>query len=511
MKRIIQKVDGHIGSGKSYRTREWYAKLIANNGGNPVPATFATPTNGLSNEHHAEFEKLGIPSMVISQDAGFRSSTEEYVRQCDAEYEGVLIPNNMIALNTVANTENRLLVLDETFPPLDTIRIEFENPEDVRELHVIEATNLKPKAAPMYEVVPSDRMNNALKDPYDTERRFKGYGEHAKKLAAYIHNDHYRVVIDQDSFDKASSGNAFVKRDKTGNVIGESRVWLQFTIFMQPTIVDAYKDVLMISANFDKTLLSMMWSKDVEFQTNEEIQSRLRYQDMRHVADFVELHHAPVKNLSKTFLTRLGTGDEERGIQQFLDMIARCLGEMFPGREHIHCSNKRSDDKDFRWLLDGEKGGQRVITNPFGWNSLKHCNMAAFLAAINYDPDTNERLYAFYGITQKQAKDALCYQMVYQFMGRTMIRDKDNIGKPDESGKLLKVVLVLPDEGAAEAVQEMLGCAASTPLPIDFGEQPKRGRPRVEKSEDQKRAEATERKRKSRAARKAEAAVEMTL
>ncbi|OWV91571.1 hypothetical protein [Rhizobium sp. R693] len=504
MKRIIQKVDGHIGSGKSYRTREWYSELIAKDGGNTVPATFATPTNGLSNEHHAEFEKLGIPSMVISQDAGFRRSTEAYVRYCDEGYAGVLIPNNMVALNARANTSNRLLVLDEAFMPVETIRIEFESAEDVHEIHVVEAKDTLPDAAPMYEVVPSEKLNAALKG-YDVEERFKGYGAHVKKLNDYTHNEHYRVVIDQSSYDKAASGEAFLKHDENGNVVGETRAWLQFTIFMQPSIAGAYKDVLMISANFDKTLLSMMWSKDVEFQTNEEIQSRLRYQDMKHVADKVELYHAPVKNLSKTFLKRLGKGDEETGTQQFLDAVAGCVGQMFPGREHIYCSNKRSDNKEFRWLLDGDKGGQRVITNPFGWNSLQHCDMAVFLAAINYDPDTIERLYAFYGITQKQAKDALCYQMVYQFIGRTMIRDEESIGQTKK-----KVVLVLPDEGSADAVALMLGCSASTPLGIDFGKQPKRGRPRVQKSKEQLRAEAAERKRKSRAAKSA-AAVEMAL
>ncbi|MFD1326765.1 DUF6538 domain-containing protein [Mycoplana ramosa] len=295
-----------------------------------------------------------------------------------------------------------------------------------------------------------------------------------------------------------------------GKVICKRRVWLQFTIFMLPSIVDAYKDTLIISANFDETLLAMMWSKDVHFQRNEWIQSRLRYQDMKHVADFVELYHAPVKNLSKTFLTRLGKGDEERGTQDYVDRVALCLGDMFPGREHIHCSNKLSDDKDYRWLLD-DKGGQRVITNPFGWNTFKHCNMAVFLAAINYDPDTNDRLYAFYGITKAQAKNALCYQMIYQFLGRTMIRDKDKIGKPDDTGKILKVVCVLPDEGAAEAFQGLLGCAPSTPLPIDFGAQPKRGRPRVTKSVEKKREEEKLKKQRYREKKKAEQAAQMQL
>lgn len=492
--RVIQTVSGHIGSGKSYHMRAWLAEQIADDGGNPIPVTLATPTNGLSNEHHDEFTELGIPSMVISQNAGFRSSAEGYRNHCDVGYEGVLITNNLVALNTAANTANRLLIIDEAFPPFETIKIKFKKPEDVRELNVSEVTDIVEGGQPMYEVVRSGAMNYALIDPHDTDENYKGYGEYAKQLAAYINNEHYRVVIDQASFNRAASGIAFVERDEKGNVIAEKSVWLQFTIFMLSSIVDVYKDTMILSANFDETLLGLMWSKDVDFQTNEDIQSRLRYPDLKHVADFVELHHAPVKNLSKTFLTRLGRGNEEKGTQEYLDRVASCLGQMFPAREHIHCSNKLTETTDYKWALDGELGGERVITNPFGWNKFKHCTMAVFLAAINLDPDTEERLFAIYSITKAQAKNAVCHQMVYQFIGRTLIRDKDAIKKTKK-----KVVLVLSDEGAAEAVQLLLGCAASTPLPIDFGEQPKRGRPRIEKTADQKRQEAKIRKRLSRA------------
>lgn len=503
-KQIIQTVSGHIGSGKSYHARHWLKAQIAENGGKPIPVTLATPTNELSEEHHREFTKLGIPSMVISQDH-FRSAGEAYRKHGDAGYDGVLIDNITVALNTATNTANRLLIIDEVFTPFENIKIRFKSPEDVRELVVVPATDTYPDAAPMYEVIPHGAIKTVLKEFKDDEDGYKGYKPNAKKLAKFADNEHYRVVIDQKSWSEAACGNAFVERDEKGNILREKPVWLQFTVFMKASIVDAYKDTLIVSANFDETLLGLMWSKEAEFRRNDWIQPRLGYQDMKHVADGVELYHPPVKNLSKFFLTRLGKGDEEGGNQDYQDRVASCLGEMFPGREHIYCSNKLSETEDYRWNLEY---GERVITNPFGWNKFKHCTMAVFLAAINFDPDTEERLYAFYGITRAQAKNALCYQIIYQFFGRTLIRDKKAIEESIRNGAP-KVVLIAPDEDAAKAMQKMFGCPASTTLAVDFGAQPKRGRPKVEKSEDQKREERRLRKQKSRANQAAEKAAQL--
>ncbi|MQU78051.1 hypothetical protein FB009_11785 [Sinorhizobium medicae] len=486
MKRTIQKVSGHIGAGKSRSTLQWYAELIKQNDGKPVPATLATPTNELSKQHRRYLSEMGIPCVVISQEEGFRSASEEYKRLCEEGYEGVLLVNHWVALTTATNTANRLLIIDEAFSPVDNIKIEFENAEELQDFTVKETDE-----PGFYELVPSEHTVKLLMDVQDKDgTRYRNFGKKAQELGEFTANTHYRVIIDQDSFNMAETGEAFDKYKK---------VILQFTTFMLPSIIDCYRDVLIISANIEKTLLSRMWSKDVTFKTNEFIESRLDYSDLSHKAECVELHHVPIPNLSKTFVKGLAKGKEAEGNQTFLNLVAEPIDEMFPGRPHIYCTNKHPrEGKEYDWLLEA---GTRVITNPHGWNHLQDCDMGVFLAAINFDPDTVERLFAFYGITADQSKEALCYQLVYQFLGRTSLRDKDS---------RKKVVLIVQDEGAAKNLQSLIpGCAPSTPLPIDFEERAKRGRPRIERT-DEERKEYEKQKKRAQRAKKA-AAAEMTI
>jgi hypothetical protein len=476
--------------------------------------TIGTPTNKLSKQHHQYFKADGFESMVISRDEGFRSASEEYARQCDAGYQGVIMANNKVALTTNASTEDRFLVLDEVFSPLETIIIEFGSPEEVRELAVIEsAVRGKPddrgESRGYYELVASDQTLNALMQVSERDSsRYKSHGKLAQELAAFTANDHYRVVIDQTSVDKAASGSAFIKRDKAGKEVGRRRVFLQFTIFTLSSITDAHKDTLIISANFERTLLALMWGTECEFRPNEFIESRLDYADLKHKSNQVKLFHAPLDNLSKYFLEQIGDGNQDAGAQWFYDEVATCLGEMFPGRDHIFALNKpkAKTKKQHDWLLEGDKGGkrllddeddkggQRVFTNPHGWNDLQDINMAVFLAAINFDQETTLRLEDFYGITPEQSKAALAYETVAQFLGRTSLRDKNSKEE---------VTLVLSDRGVAEYIRDLIDCEPSTELPIYFFERKKRGRPKVEKTKEEKKEQKRLQMERYRARKKA--------
>ncbi|MDX0370624.1 hypothetical protein GOC23_23925 [Sinorhizobium meliloti] len=500
-KKTIQSVSGNIGSRKTLTTLQWYDDLVAKNMGCPVPVTIATPTNGLSKQYRDLIEThYGFPCMVISQDEGFRSASEEYARQCDAGYEGVLIVNHSIALNTKANTANRLLIMDEVWSPIQTIHIKFQSPEDLQKLAVKET----PDVGGYYELVHSDVTDDMVEDAKDYEGSdFTQFGKKAQELGKFVIDEHYRVTIDKESLDKAVSGESF-KKSKTGKVI------LQFTVFMHSSIIGGYKDALIISAEFDKTLLGMMWAKDVNFQPNEWIESKLDHDYLNRRAPSVILHHSPVKNLSKHFFKRIGDNNRDTGNQTFLDMVVDCLGSMFPGKSHIFCSNESDSGKPYDWKLECpcrgkdekcqcEGFGKRVIVNPHGWNHLQGYDMGVFMAGINFDPDTIERLYAFYGITESQAKEALCYQMVLQFLGRTSLRNKDS-DKP--------IVLIAPDEGAAAYIQRILNCAPSEALPIDFGKRPRKTR--SDKLSDDERKEREKLKKRAQRAKKA-AAAEMTI
>ncbi|AYD01726.1 hypothetical protein [Neorhizobium sp. NCHU2750] len=492
----IQTVSGHIGAGKSRSFHHWFGELVQENGGKPIPTTVATPTNRLSLQHHGYFQNEGIASAVISQEEGYRSASEEYLRRVEEGDESVLLVNHSVALETKTGKENRLLVVDEYFVPMSTIFIEFEKPEDVADFVVTDAH--KPG---YYELIGGEHAVRLGVDVKDEDGvKYRKYGKKARELAEFTLNEHYLVVIDKESFDKAVSGEAF-QPDANGKT---PRVFLQFTIFMLPSIVQGFKDVLMIGANRNTTLLYKMWTKDgVVFEANKSMEDRLDYSDLHHKAQLAKVYHPPLPNLSKTFLKRLGNTNEELGQQTFLDIVSDGIADRFGEQPHIFCTNKhKHSDKEYGWKLEG-KGGKRVITNPNGWNDLQDYDMAVFMAAINYDPETIQRLWDFYEIDNKAAKEALCYELVYQFLGRTSLRDFKSENE---------VILIVPDAGAAANICALIGCGEPIPLDIDFGiEARKAGRPRVEKTAEQKKEETRQRVALHRAKKKAEAAAQLAV
>ena len=320
---------------------------------------------------------------------------------------------------------------------------------------------------------------------------------------------HYRVVIDTKSFDEAGTIEAFEKK---------RMVILQFTIFQQSSVTDGYKEVLYITAEQPKTLVSLMWSTDVDFQPNEWIESQLDQDYLTDKAPLVTIRYPQgVKNLSKHFFKTIGDDDRHKGNQLYLDRLADAIDAEYPNRNHIFCTNTRdakSANPGYAWKLECpcrgrdqkctcEGYGKRVIVNPHGLNALQKYNMAVFGAAINFDPITQERLFAFYGITPEQAKEALCWHMIMQFSGRTSIRNPDSM-EP--------IVIVAPDEKSASYLKDMLPEAIMKPFEIHFGERPKRGRPkgsrRVFRTEDERKAKNAADRRAQRAAAKAAASMQ---
>ena len=490
LNKLIHKVNGQMGSGKSREVLRWYFNLVKESAGKGVPATIAVPTNGLADQYEKYLTAMEIPFVVINQDRGFRSSSEEYRRLCKEGFSGVLIVAHVVALTETEYAKDRLLIVDEAISPLDTIKIGFRKPEELDEI----AVKLTADVPGFYELVADEITSQVLDDRADVQSFYMTHGKKAQDLAEYTSCDHFRVVIDIESFDSAKSGDSFEDHET---------VILQFTIFMLSTIANEYKNVLMISADFDDIMVSLMWSKSVAFQSHSEIENRLDYLDFHHKSNLVELYHAPIKNLSGTFLKSLDKEKrrEEVGTQIFADMFATAIGEVFPDTPHIFCLNKHpKKDSKYRWLLEGENGGERLFTVPHGRNDLDHYKMAVFGAAINLDPITEHRLFAFYGITKKQIKKAIAYLTVAQFCGRTAVRKWKGTDK---------VIFVLPDEGTADFMRELFNCAPSTPLPMSL-EQAKRGRPvkankvppkprKPKKTDEQKREDARLRQQKSRA------------
>jgi hypothetical protein len=500
-KKTVFTVSGNIGSRKTLETTNYIDKLFDARMGVPLPVTIATPTNQLSKQWQASLDTRHFPSMVISQDEGYRSSGEKFAEMCKDNFQGALCVNNLIALNADKDeTGRRLLIGDEVWSPLDNIKVRFRNPDDVKKLHY-----RKTEVEGYYELAASVFTSDMIADVQRSdELDFNSYGKAARELGQLTENPHYRAIIDKKSFEEAASGAAFIDDE------GEPKkfVFLQFTIFMKASILDDQDEVIILSAEFEKTLLGMMWAKEVNFVQHEWITSRLDNDYIKRKAPLVELRHVPVPNLSKRFFEKLGNGNRDAGNQAFNDQLSDCIDRTHPGKKYIFCTNKPDRLEQYAWKAEcvgkDEKGecscdgcGTRVIVNPYGWNHLRHYNMAVFAAGINFDPETERRLKAFYGIERHQAKEALAHQMVLQFLGRTSLRD------PDSNSPL---VLIAPDEASAAYIRRILGCAASKPLDMKFGEPPKIGRPKTDhRTPAQKRADETERKRKQRATAKAAA------
>ncbi|KQY31838.1 hypothetical protein ASD32_04420 [Rhizobium sp. Root483D2] len=162
------------------------------------------------------------------------------------------------------------------------------------------------------------------------------------------------------------------------------------------------------------------------------------------------------------------------------------IAKMFPNKRHIFTMNnpesvkidgKWVEQDDYRWSLENtsnpeDKTSLRVSPDPRGWNGLADYDMAIHMAALNYTPMDFHFFDDFLTISRDEAVRSMTFERIYQFLGRTSLRDYDRVyGEGEE------LTLIVFDRQTAMRMQAMIGCGE--PTFIDLG---------IEKLQEQKKA-----------------------
>ncbi|MEB2843794.1 hypothetical protein [Endobacterium cereale] len=416
----ISVADTHAGSGK---TRSMHAFINGLDGF----ATIATQTNDLSREELSDLSDLwGVDALMISGD-DYDCCTTEYLRHCKKLSRKIAIINQNVALCCYEEVAEQHLFIDEIPSPLE----EFRLIEKTALTRRIIQSMLKARSTEFpnyYEILSSEEIAEYAKYGKRLDNSLRDLPKVFHELCKKISSRHFRVLVEADSFTNFQSG-----------IDDDDAKKLTLYVWMQPSILERYKSVTIIGANFYLSKLYSYWKDMVEFVPHSDVQGA-RYSDFQHKSDLISLYHMSDDDVSGYKLhTKIG-------YQTFLDSVADVFHSEFGDVDHLYTVSAKGD---FAWKLNNST---QVSANPVGVNGLQHVNVAIHLAPLN-PSDAQFAIYlAVCGMTASQLMTAQAYEKQYQFLTRSSVRDYHSREE---------LVFIVLDRRSAEFHQKIFGCGPS--------------------------------------------------
>ena len=410
-KPIIELADPHAGAGKS---RSIFNYAIETD----EQVIIATPTDPLSFQYNDYFVAKGVFPTVISRETNPDSPSYRDFRDAVKSGKSPILVHNRILHETTANLSSYKIIEDEIRDPLEIIK--FQKAQYIRPL-ITSLISVEITVAAKYyrlELTPA-ALDIAL---HGWDYAGVKENEDLLKLCKHIHSPHYIVYVLADSYSRFHEGNLHN---------------IQFWSIRLPSI---YKGCIptLVGANAYELLLPKLWKDAVEFRYPAFIQAD--YQDLKHKSEF-----ARIKYISKRALT--GKFFDDIGRQKIADKTADWIYRKYPTTPHIVGINKLKSGAQVKWKLKGLTG-EPVKLVSHGLNGFKTINMAVYLAAQYYDKATYNFLKEVYHISPDEVTRAFTYDRLYQFVMRISARVMD----AEE-----EFVMVVPDKGCADFLQEIFG------------------------------------------------------
>ena len=453
MKFKFYYVDSHTGSGKTYALR-----FVINPNSKAI---IGTPRTGISNEIAKDLREFNISVKVISgkTHAKCRKAFREAVK---SGKHAVIIANHSVVMRKYPGAE-------ETDP---CITADFDLYIDEAP-KVDEAVSLKEEHEHLKEAFASVLQGHIgidtaflelgytthVADVLDKHKRMSGAAvtQFSDSYIRFCHarkDPDYRVVIRAEELRRYQDG-AVTKE------AGEDVDTLHFHLLKQPTILDGYKSVTFMAANFLHMEVYRHWERLVDFVPHPVMTDRLRYSDFSHKAGLFHIHFLSEDHGSWSKL-------QEIGYQHFLDKTKDAFVARFGNVEHIFCVKKNKPklgEEPFVWGLDNEHNaegkGHRLDPSAKGINGFQHVTYALHLVPLNPPTRTFRFKNDYFNMNGEALKAAIGYESHYQFASRTNARDFDDRRETH--------IFVL-DRRAAEELAEKYGPAcAGEPQFFDIG------------------------------------------
>jgi hypothetical protein len=225
---------------------------------------------------------------------------------------------------------------------------------------------------------------------------------------------------------------------------------LAFHSILAPDIFAGFASVFMTAANFEATALYQLWSdwngaEDAplaappSFFRDDGFISSLRFQAHQN-GELVTIYHGMDATNSKKRLADGGTDTDNRTNR---DRLIDTTKGLFGDEPFVWQANKGYDDEPFG------ANATRLPNVPHGLNDYAAYHNIAFLSAVHPTPD-HYRFLASLGLNATTVYDAIYYQLVYQAVMRTALRNPTNRHP---------IKIFVPDSGAARYLQSVFAGA----------------------------------------------------
>jgi hypothetical protein len=289
--------------------------------------------------------------------------------------------------------------------------------------------------------------------------------EEFRELSQTLFNQHWDSFVDTEKFEKLKAGK---------------QKQLSVHSILMPSVLDGFKSVTIVSANFTDSMVYRLWSaKGVDFREDRRLTSALRFQEHTN-GHLITIKYADEGSWSKyRRVTKLDPAKDKKAT--VMDAIVQAAKATFSDKAFVWQANIDVPDTLFN------SAGERLPNAPHGLNSYSEINNIVFLSSLNPAPD-HFRFLETQGISGPEVRRAIYHEALYQSVNRTSIRDPKNI-EP-------KTVIV-PDISAAEYLNGLFPGSRIEKLETDIPKlgRPKTGRPRKHQSDKERKAQYRQREK----------------
>lgn len=483
MSQVIYYADAHAGSGKTHSLHQHIQKLDGQ-------ATIATQTNILSGQQSEDLAKLGIASHVISGETVSDSCNKQYARHSKDGRDSVpLINQNLIKQLQEAATYRHHFI-DEIFSPVERCELIEEISASWQFISNLVSNAVETEFEGVLEILGTDDTKEIAK--YGAIKKSSMTAlPHVRELCQWIASEHRRVFVMTEAYKNFMSNIKAKDDDDTKRKVNRK---LKLYAFLQPTIFGILEHApTIMGANFKQSKLSLYWNSMVNFVPHPEIKGT-RYDDFAHKSHLIDIRPCSEVHISGRFL------HEKVGYEYFCESVADAFTAEYGDVSHLVSLNAK---QPFKWKL---ANGKEVEPNPVGLNGLMDRRHAIHLATLNPSNEDAAIWLAVAGVTKDQLMIAQAYEMMYQFLTRSAVRNNE---RDDEE----RIVFIVLDRQAADYLCDAFGAAKGgalfrVPALTNYKKPPRKVRSdkKMTKSDEQKRAETAERVRRNRAKAKEAAA-----
>lgn len=395
-------IDAVCGAGKTNFLIEHYVNRIRPSGNKMI---ISQPTVKLANQTAEKFREHNINVINLNHKVYNNVKAEAAQVLAGKKFEILIIshPTLLELSKRIIDTSDVYLYIDEVPDVVDNGKITLKE-------HFSMVTS---------KVIPGEITG-------DYVELLKRPGENLQKILKSNDDEVNTVLKQMFAPIEARHKTVYAKTATWNDFCAGKAKTLDFFTIVKPQVLDNWKHVTFLGANFTKSMLYMVWkAAGVNFRRSKFAMTL----DDVHLSQFygnrVDIHYLMDGVWSKNY-------QKETSLFPY---IVPDIEKFIKGK-YIYALNKEfENDEKIKGLF---KNGTIVSTKSHGSNEyLKHKN-AVFLAALNMHNQMAQFLEKQFKISKKEIFTALTVESAYQFVMRTALRLK-------KSDKPIKIVVPSSD------------------------------------------------------------------